>query len=418
MTDLKGHAEEVRSVVVNPVPKPLTDGNLASVRRPFERSDHDHQQQQVASGGKDGTVRLWELNIRKRRISNSPKVTVLKLEPAQQVWRLVYSSDGKMLAAGGSEGCVCIWDTKSHKLLHTFRPHESYVKSLQFTDRDTKLITSGWQRHNGPTEFRILNLKQSKAGSRGEMLRPAVKGNWHSGVAIHNDVMHVGSSHGVLLFDNLKSRATSFAIQAQEALPADEQEVSEDEALDLVCLALSPDGKLLATGSDDSSIRLWNTKTGERLAILDEHTAAVNSLQFYRHKSRSKLPRDYFDPNELRLVSSGSDGYLRVWLIDEILAHAPQPVPSTPIPYCQIISDTHADPSSLPAAGVALLEPSVPIVAVKSGKSSENNDKQSPASPQSPHSGLAVAIIVLAGLSLLLTLNSRRRRRGQSEMVV
>src|SRR5947209_1414159 len=46
------------------------------------------------------------------------------------------------------------------------------------------------------------------------------------------------------------------------------------------CLAFSPDGRLLASGSRDHGIFLWNLKSGRRKAVLAGHSASVNALAF------------------------------------------------------------------------------------------------------------------------------------------
>lgn len=43
---------------------------------------------------------------------------------------------------------------------------------------------------------------------------------------------------------------------------------------EVVSVAFSSDGKTLASGSDDETIRLWNVKTGECLRIIDEQVCA------------------------------------------------------------------------------------------------------------------------------------------------
>ena len=67
----------------------------------------------------------------------------------------------------------------------------------------------------------------------------------------------------------------------------------------VLCLAVSPDGRQLASGSRDRTVRLWDIATGRQLQNLGEHRADVTCVAFSR--------------NGRWLLSGSIDRTVRVW---------------------------------------------------------------------------------------------------------
>ncbi|GAB4285010.1 MAG: hypothetical protein Fur0025_16210 [Oscillatoriaceae cyanobacterium] len=71
----------------------------------------------------------------------------------------------------------------------------------------------------------------------------------------------------------------------------------------VAALCISPDGQILASGSDDNTIKLWEISTGEEIATL----ASSDVLSF------QTITGIVFSPSGEMLVSSSDDGSIKLW---------------------------------------------------------------------------------------------------------
>lgn len=65
----------------------------------------------------------------------------------------------------------------------------------------------------------------------------------------------------------------------------------------------APSGKLIATGSNDKTVKIWDAETGKCLQTMEGHTDLVRSLAF--------------DETRRRIVSASYDRTLRLWDLDD-----------------------------------------------------------------------------------------------------
>jgi WD40 repeat protein len=274
----------------------------------------------LATGGADGTVRLWDMAT--QRQIGSPLTA--GTGPVRSV---VFSPDGRILATGGADGTVRLWDVVTHRQIGSLlTAGTGPVVSVAFSpDGKTLASADGAVRlWDVVTQRQIGSLLTAGTG-------PVVSVVFSPG----GRILATGSADGtVQLWDVATHRqvrspltAGTGPVRSVAFSPDGKTLASADEAVRLwavatghqlgsqitggsvafvslafVSVALSPDGKTLATGSADGTVQLWDVATGRQIrSQTTGSTRAVVSVAF--------------SPDGKTLATGSADGTVRLWAV-------------------------------------------------------------------------------------------------------
>ncbi|MCY4568696.1 MAG: WD40 repeat domain-containing protein [Candidatus Poribacteria bacterium] len=249
------------------------------------------------------TVTLWNEKTLKSFTSDMPILSAAA------------SPNGRLLATGGWDKSVTLWNIETQKPFCTLEGHIGEISDLAFSQDGSLLVSGGarnwkYEEDEDGSTLRPEELYTFQSGADGTV-RYFFSGNnptdttakiWEipTGRNIvtlkHPDVINrvMFSPEGTRLATSTRKTIILWCTKTW-------QSVATLDTVKIECLAFSPDGARLAIGGTwpEHKIQIWDVKMGELVVEFSGHKSDVESLAF--------------SPDGRLLASGGFDGVIYLW---------------------------------------------------------------------------------------------------------
>ena len=284
------------------------DGTINNIVYSPLKSESDLHR--LVTVGADQSAKVWDV------ISNT--MTLLAGHTGI-IHRADFNFDGRVVATGGADGKVLLWNTESGQIQLEIEAHEYSIDNLAYHPNKQQVATTSasencvklWDTGSGIESAKIVvghiinDLDYNKDGSKivtadqsgtikiwttnpgKELLSIESTGRIFNNVIFSPDsslIVASGENHKISIWDAQNGQLKRH-INAHTELITD--------------LSFDPSGNKIASASYDKTTKIWDVQSGRKLLTLLGHQNKIHSIDY--------------NGNGSRLATASEDGIIKVW---------------------------------------------------------------------------------------------------------
>ena len=240
----------------------------------------------------DGSLKAWRTHDLQEVASTSVS------QAGRPALALALSPDGRFLAVGSAEGVIRLFHARTLAPASTLRPSKAQDSSLDppqdfgrfiaFSPDGGQVIAGGWAGASG--HARIWDLGRGQV-ERELPIHPSRV--WSVAWSPNGRIVATGSEDGTVEIWN------AYTGESLSHFTALEKNASDPRDNGIVSLEFSPDGSLLLAACFGAKAHLWDVETGTLLHSLEGH-------EFYIYSA-------VFSPDGRRVATASYDATVRLW---------------------------------------------------------------------------------------------------------
>ncbi|EGD81822.1 hypothetical protein PTSG_02536 [Salpingoeca rosetta] len=222
------------------------------------------------SAGRDGVVREWTIGPSGdgKEKAGVPKPTYRRCYDQHANWvnDVALCEDLGYVLTASSDHNVKIWDNRRCSLVATLQKHNDFVRAISYSKHAHKFVTGGLDRR-----LVYWDIERTKVSSDIDM-RSHPQSIYACAINPGGTVIATGSTDKMIrLFDPRTKTRVGMLSGHGDMVKA---------------LALSPDGRTIVSGSSDQLVKVWDVSSLKCIATVAPHTDSVWALAVDKAFSR------------------------------------------------------------------------------------------------------------------------------------
>ena len=225
------------------------------------------QGQVLAFAGQERGIWIWDAGEGR---------LLQKLAKQQEViTSLAWSPDSRMIASGSNDRSILLWDLVSGQPVLRLRRHEDNVLSLAWSPDGKQIASGSYDR-----TIRLWNVSDGKS----EVLQGHIDSVNCLAWSPDGNTLASGSGDQTIRLWDMPACQTRQVLNGHDWVSS---------------LAWSPDSRYLAVGTGGATVDIWDTEMGNKIAVCEGHTRRILGVVFNKDGSL--------------LASKSNDGTVRLW---------------------------------------------------------------------------------------------------------